>query len=278
MPVALLAEAKPKIHPRDRKPASLDRVIGPEWHVDVVGNHARIDLQQRGVAEDPGVRQRGRKGSSLNSAVTDQPPDLVVLHVGHQHVAVKWIASKSDDSGLAANALEGDDIGGHGIGLVAQSPDVTADKIAEDVAPVQVGKSQSPVDKSARDRGALVRTEPALVFLNRRQIIHESPPLVRPWPRDRPLMDRPTVVAAGFDDIDLLARALPLVSAIKQARRGIEGHPPRVAQSGRPKLRAHGRGIDGRPVDEVQPDKRIVRWDAVVAYRRRMNIWRTTAG
>jgi hypothetical protein len=89
----------------------------------------------------------------------------------------------------------------------------------------------------------------------------------------------PAVIAAFFDQIDLLEEILAHIGCIEASRRRIKAEAPHVAQPGGPDFRAHGCGIDLLAVMRCDTDEWIVRRHRVGAFmHRRMRIRRQAAG
>src|ERR1041385_4900715 len=68
----------------------------------------------------------------------------------------------------------------------------------------------------------------------------------------------PAVIAATMNDVNFLPSPLPHVPAVEKSRHVIKRDPPRVAQSDREHLGAHGGGGNRVPEEGGGPHERVV--------------------
>src|SRR5262249_90486 len=131
-------------------------------------------------------------------------------------------------------------------------PDASAIVIAVNIATREFGQPLALVRESARDRAK----SGVVVLDDRHQDRRRS---ARPFGAKRmaALEHAPTIVAAPFDQVDLLPQILPDVPAPQITPCLVEAELPRLAQSIRPDFRSSARRVD----------KRIVFWNSVIPAR-----------
>src|ERR1043166_1447772 len=108
-PVAARSKTNGEVGVWDREPAGFDRVVGPEWHVDVVGDDAgrgreRIESasERVEVREGAGGGQSGGKGRAIRDAVIHDPFDSGIVAApggGAERVTIGGVHTESGKSG-----------------------------------------------------------------------------------------------------------------------------------------------------------------------------------